>query len=80
MVAAAFVIGDTFAVAAATAAAVVVVVIIAAIDVSFAHIESNEFMDGLSVSVFSLFSVSVVRQFRLSISSNAEVLCDGMFA
>lgn len=45
------------------AAAVVVVIVIAAIDVSFAHIESNEFMDGLSVSVFSLFSVSVVRQF-----------------
>lgn len=61
------------------AAAVAVVIVIAAIDVSFAHIESDEFMDGLSVSVFSLFSVSVVRQFWLSISSNAEVLCDGMF-
>lgn len=64
---------------AAAAAAAAAATVIAAVDASFAHIELNEFVDGLSVSVFSLFSLSVVRQFRSSISFIADVPCGGMF-
>lgn len=53
--------------------------VIVTVDVSFAHIASNEFVDGLSVSVFSLFSLSATRQFRSSMSFITDVLCDGMF-